>query len=243
MSRADTCTIWYSRHGAQKMSKPFAWSWSALNSYETCPYRHNLTKIVKAYPEKENPQMVAGQLFHRALELRIEKGKSLPQDMAYIEPTIKRLEEVAREGTICAERRIGLTRDFEECGYFDKQVWLRTVIDCQIDLPDRSLITDWKTGKVKDDYDQLALSAAVKFAITPECDKVTTSYFWFSQGKITRETFVRDDAPRIWQNIMPRVIKLERAIIENDFPKKQSGLCREHCPCINCEHNGNYQGA
>lgn len=224
------------------MSKPFAWSWSALNSYETCPRRHFLTKVAKAYPEKQNQAMIDGQNFHRAIELRIEKGKTLPQDMAYIEPTIQRLEQVAKGGTIVAERKIGLTRDFEECEYFDKKVWLRTVIDCQIDLPDRSLITDWKTGKVKEDYDQLALSAAVKFAITPTTEKVTTSYFWFAAHRVTRESFVRADAPRIWQNILPRVIKLERALVEQDFPPKQGGLCKDYCPCVNCEYNGQYRG-
>lgn len=224
------------------MGKPFAWSWSALDSFETCPRRHNLTKVVKAFPEQENQQMRDGQLFHRALELRIEKGKTLPPHMKKCEPIVQRLESLARDGDICAERKIGLTRDFEECGYFDNGVWLRVVLDCQIDLPDRSLIIDWKTGKSKEGYDQLALSAAVKFAITPTADKVTTSYFWFQENRITSETFVREDAPRIWQDFMPRVIKLERAIVENDFPPKQSGLCREHCPCINCEFNGKYQG-
>lgn len=225
------------------MGKPFAWSWSALLSYESCPRRHNLTKIVKAFPEKQNAAMLEGQRRHRALELRVDKGKTLPDDMEQYEAVVQRLERVAQGGTMYAERKIGLTRDFEECEFFDKQVWLRTVVDCQIDLPDRSLVIDWKFGKVKDDYDQLAITAAVKFAITPETEKVTTSYFWLQAGHITNESFVRKDAARIWQNIMPRVIKLERAIIDNDFPPKQSGLCREHCPCINCEFNGKYQGA
>lgn len=224
------------------MSKPFAWSWSALDSYETCPRRHFLTKIAKAYPEKQNAQMLAGQQFHKALELRVDRGKRLPDDMAYCEPYIQKLEDLARGGTIVAERKIGLTRDFEECEYFDKAVWLRVVVDCQIDLPEKSLVIDWKTGKVKEGYDQLALSAAVKFAITPDTERVDTAYFWFQAKHITKESFVRDDAAGIWQNLIPRVNKLERAIIDNDFPPKQSGLCREHCPCINCEYNGKYQG-
>ncbi len=224
------------------MSKPFAWSWSALESYETCPRRHFLTKIAKAYPEKQNPQMLAGQQFHRALELRVERHKRLPDDMQYCEPIIRRLEKAAEGGTIVAERKIGLTRNFEQCEYFDPQVWLRVVVDCQIDRGSTSMVIDWKTGKVKEGYDQLAISAAVKFAITPTTEKVITSYFWFQANHVTRETFVREDVPGVWQNIIPRVKKLEDAIANNDFPPRQSGLCREHCPCITCPHNGHYQG-
>lgn len=225
------------------MRKPFAWSWSALNSFETCPKRHFLTKIVKAFPEKQNPQMIAGQQFHRALELRIERGKSLPKEMQSCESTVRMLEEAAAKGgTLVAERKIGVTEDLKECEYFDKNVWLRVVLDAQLDIGPWSMIIDWKTGKIKEDYDQLALSAAVKFALSPETERVTTGYFWFQENRITQEKFVRADAVGIWRNILPRVNKMREAIENNDFPPKQSGLCREHCPCVNCEFNGKYNG-
>jgi CRISPR/Cas system-associated exonuclease Cas4 (RecB family) len=215
------------------VSKPFAWSWSAIDSFETCPRRHFLTKIAKAYPEKQNAKMLAGQAFHRALELRVERHKTLPED----------LEHSAQGGTIVAERKIGLTRDFRECEYFDRDVWLRVVVDCQVDKGNKALVIDWKTGKVKEGYDQLALTAAVKFAISPDLEEVQSAYFWFEAGHVSKEKFVRADVPGIWQNMLPRVQKLEDAIANSNFPPKQSGLCKEYCPCINCEFNGNYQGA
>lgn len=33
------------------MSKPVAWSYSALTSFETCPHRHYETKIAKTIKE------------------------------------------------------------------------------------------------------------------------------------------------------------------------------------------------
>lgn len=225
------------------MKKPFAWSWSALNSFETCPRRHFLTKIAKAFPEKQNPQMLAGQQFHRALELRIEKHKRLPEDMQACESTVRMLEAYAEKGgSLVAERKIGVTEDLKECEYFDRNVWLRVVLDAQLDMGSFSMIIDWKTGKIKEDYDQLALSAAVKFALSPQTEKVTTGYFWFQEQRITSETFVREDAVHIWRDILPRVQSMREAIQENNFPPKQSGLCKAHCPCINCEFNGNYTG-
>jgi len=226
------------------MDKPFAWSWSALDSFETCPRRHQLVKVVKAFPEKQNPQMLAGQQFHKALELRVERGKSLPPDMKQYEPIIQRLEKSAEGGTMVAERKIGLTRDLQECEYFDKAVWLRTVVDCQIDsgCGKKAMVLDWKTGKVKEGYDQLALTAAVKFAISPTLERASTAYVWFQANSITKENFVRDDVAGIWRNILPRVAKLENALATGKFPAKQSGLCRAHCPVTTCEHNGNFQG-
>lgn len=225
--------------------KPFAWSWSALDSYETCPRRHHLTKVVKAFPEKQNAQMLEGQRFHKALELRVERGKTLPDYMQKTcEPIIQRLQQSAEGGTMVAERKIGLTRDFQGCEFFDKNVWLRTVVDCQIDKGQNALVLDWKTGKKKEGgYDQLALTAAVKFSLQPELAKVTTAYVYFSDPEpVVKETFVRADVPGIWNNIIPRVAKIEQSLATNYWPAKQSGLCRNHCPCVNCEHNGNFEG-
>jgi hypothetical protein len=222
--------------------KSFAWSWSALDSFETCPRRHQLTKVVKAFPEKQNAAMLAGQQFHKALELRVERGKRLPPDMTQYEPILQRLEKSAEGGTMVAERKIGLTRDLKECEYFDRDVWLRTVVDCQIDKGNRAMVLDWKTGKVKDGYDQLALTAAVKFAINPELERVDTAYVWFQANAITKESFVREDVAGIWRNLLPRVAKIEDALASGKFPAKKSGLCKAYCPCTTCEHNGNYTG-
>lgn len=223
------------------MAKPFAWSWSALDSYESCPRRHHLVKVIKAFPEVQNAQMVAGQKFHKAMELRVERDKSLPADMKQYEPIVARLLRAGEGGTIQAERKIGLTKDFQPCEYFAKDVWLRTVVDCQIDKGQNAMVLDWKTGKKKTDgYDQLALTAAVKFAVNPELEKVITAYVWFQDpDPITSETFVREDVPGIWKNLLPRVAKIEQSLATNIWPAKQSGLCRAHCPCINCEFNGN----
>jgi len=221
------------------MSKPFAWSWSALDAYEQCPRRYHLTKVIKAFPEQQNAQMLEGQKFHRALELRVDRGKTLPKEYAYCEPIVQRLQQAAQGGTMIAERKIGITRDLKECEFFDKAVWLRTVVDCQIDKGYNAMVLDWKTGKKKTGYDQLALTAAVKFALQPDLRQVTTAYVYFSDpDPVVKETFVRDDAPGIWQNMLPRVGKIEDSLAKDYWPPKQSGLCRAHCPCINCEFNG-----
>lgn len=230
------------------MAKPFAWSWSALSSFETCAYRHYLVKIIKAYAEATNPKMLEGQKFHKACELRLGRKKRLPDNMQQYEPIMHKLESAAVGGVLTTEKKIGLTRDLHECDYFAPDVWLRTVIDLQIDKGSRSLIVDYKTGKVKEGYDQLSLSAAVKFAITPETERVDTAYMWFEANQLDKETFVREDTAGIWENILPRVTKLERAIETGVFPKMPSGLCRGgrngevYCPCENCEFNSKFKG-
>lgn len=221
------------------MPKPFAWSWSALDAYESCPRRYHLTKIVKAYPEPVNEQMLEGQRFHKALELRVDRGKTLPEQYAYCEPIVARLERSAQGGTMVAEQKIGLTEDLQRVDFFDRKVWLRTVVDCQIDKGHNALVLDWKTGRKKLGYDQLALTAAVKFAVSPELEKVTTAYVYFSDpSPIVQESFVRDDVAGIWRNMLPRVGKIQASLANDDWPAKESGLCKNHCPCIGCEHNG-----
>lgn len=219
------------------MKKPFTWSWSTVDSFETCPRRHHLTKVIKAFPEQQNAQMLEGQRVHKALELRVARKKTLTGEYSKYEPMMQKIIGIAEGGTIEAEKKIGLTRDFKETGYFDNDVWLRSVLDVQIDLPGRALILDYKTGKIKTVYDQLALSAAVKFAITPGLKSVTTGYLWLNEAvPITQEKIVAPDVPGIWENMLPRVIKIEKALESGDFPPKPSGLCRGYCPCTGCEY-------
>jgi len=90
------------------------------------------------------------------------------------------------------------------------------------------------TGKRKPS-DQLSLYAAYIFSHYENVDTVTTSFVWLKENKLDNETFTRDKMGEIWQNLMPRITRLERAYEKNSWPAKPSGLCpwcplgRERC--------------
>lgn len=222
------------------MSKPFAWSYSTLSSFETCPRRHNLTKITKEVVEGQSDAMAWGNKVHKALELRIKDRQPLPDTLASYEPFALSIETAGQGGMIQAEQKMALDRDFNPTGYFAKDVWARAITDVTIIKGDKGFVGDWKTGKPTPASAQLALCAAATWAYHPHLEKIVTSFVWLSQGTTTNEVYKRDELSAIWQRLMPRVTRLEQAIESGTFPPKPSGLCREWCPVPKrlCEHSG-----
>jgi hypothetical protein len=112
------------------------------------------------------------------------------------------------------------------------------VVDIGLRQGNTLLALDYKTGKTKDDFDQLRLFAALLFALYPEAETVKAGYVWLQANKVTKQTFSREDTVSIWNDFLPRVARLEQAHKDKRWPVKPSGLCRAWCPCTGCEHNG-----
>lgn len=213
-----------------------AWSYSALNSFETCPKRHYLTKVAKTVREPDTEALRWGNSVHKALEDRVRHGTPLPTGMTQWESLIQRLERTP--GELMAERQLALNAAFKPVDWFAKDVWVRGIVDVGVVADDKVLALDYKTGKPKPDSDQLALFAALLLHYHPQADKVVTGFVWLKDKTITQQTYTRDQLTELWNTFLPRVKRLENAKANNHWPAKPSGLCRNWCPCTGCEHNG-----
>ena len=219
-------------------TKPKAWSYSALTSYETCPRRHYETKVIKRVKEPETEALRWGSAVHKALEMRVKKDKPLPTGMTQWEPLVQKIANVG--GFTLTESQYALDENFNSVHWFHKDVWMRMILDFG-KLRDTSLLAlDYKTGKVKEDIDQLKLFAAVMFKIYPDVEKIVTGYVWLKDKKVTKETFQREQLPDLWGAFIPRVNRLQAAHDQNDWPEKPSGLCRAWCPVTACQFNGRH---
>lgn len=218
--------------------KPIAWSHSALNSFETCPRRHNLIKVAKKVKEGQSEAMLWGNQVHKHLELRVTDKKPLPDHLAPYDGLIKKFE--CKPGQLFAEKSMALTVDFKPTTWFAKDVWCRAKIDLHLDEGERVIAIDWKTGKPKPDSDQLKLTAAFIFHHKPYVTKVKTSFIWLGHNRVDNETFTRDQLPEIWNGFLPRIDRWNNAFAQNHWPAKPSGLCRKHCPVPKsmCEFSG-----
>ena len=224
------------------MSKPVAWSYSSLTSFEGCPHRWAEVRIFKRITEPQTEHTLWGNRVHKAFEDRIGRGAPFTKELEQYGPIAARIAEKAKGCTVATEQKIAMTKDFKETAYFAKDVWLRTILDLSIEKGTRAVIIDYKTGKKNPDSAQLQLSAATYFATRPWIDRITNTFLWLQSGETTTETFERDDAHKIWQDFIPRVSRLEQAVELQKFPKRPSGLCRAWCPVHTCEHNGKYTG-
>lgn len=232
----------------------FAWSWSALESFETCPKKHYHTRIKKDYVEPEGEPMKWGKQVHDALANRISKGRRLPETMPYDKQVDEVLKNSDRTQVVMkTEQQLAVTEDMRPCEYFDKRVdpWCRVVADVLKIREDAGVarIVDWKTGKGKFypdpvtgentcDSDQLALSAAIVFAHYPKIDTAWTQFVWLQEDVVTDALITRADLPKFWSRMLPRVDKMEQAYRTTEYLPKPSGLCVRHCPVTGCPYHG-----
>jgi len=220
-----------------------SWSYSVLNSFETCPRRHYLTKVAKTVVEQQNEQMLHGNRVHKALEMRLKEKRPLPVDMAGYEKYAVRVEQSAIGGRLFAEQQLALDARLNKTSWFGKGAntpWVRVITDFTVLKGNKAFIGDWKTGRREPESAQLRLSAAATFAVMPEVDVIHNSFVWLKEQKVDAEVFRRGDAPTIWQEFAPRVRKLEKAHEDQQWPPRPSGLCRKYCPVPHhmCEHRG-----
>lgn len=216
---------------------PKPWSWSALDSFETCPRRHYELKVAKSVREKPSQALVYGREVHDALDKRVKYKISLPSDLQPLEPKVAALEKMG--GIIMAEEELALTQDLKKTDWFGRNVWVRLKIDVQVHLGTSILLGDWKTGKMSDDWGQLITTAHLKFQLHPQLETAGLFFIWTKYNDKSRRVVTREEAALEWaNNLMPRVAKYQRAFDINEFPEKPSGLCRNHCPVKACQHNG-----
>lgn len=208
-----------------------------MTSFETCPRKHYHTKVAKDIPDPPGEAAMWGQAVHKHLEERAKSSKPLPDHLKHCEPIVAKI--LSHDGKRLVEEQIALTRDLRPTTWFGKDVWCRGVVDIGIVNDKNAVILDWKTGKRKPDNDQMKLFAAFAFKQYAWIEKVTTAFVWLQENKTDKEVFVREEHEAgIWQEVMPRVIRMENAYAKDSWPAKPSGLCKKYCPVRSCEFYG-----
>lgn len=240
--------------------KPPAWSHSALESFETCPRKHEQVKVLKFFAEPKNDAASWGDEFHRAAEVYIKAAAErrpiygvdeaiagmdehtmLPKNMVQYAPYLRPFIE--RPGKTFAERKYALTIGLTPCGFFDKATWLRAIIDVLTLNGSVAHVDDHKTGRNrKKDMQQLIVFALATFYTHPEIDTVHTAYHWlqhgFGEDAKDREVFYRYQIPDLWMQLVPKLERYKAAFGAGIFQPKPSGLCKRHCPVNTCEYWG-----
>lgn len=209
-------------------ARPIFWSHSVLNSFETCPRRHYLTKVVKTVTEPQTEALLWGNQVHKAFEDRLNGVSALPATLAGYEPILQKL--LNRNGKRLVEARWAIDSSFRPIGFRDRNAWCRAVVDYGIVGTQSAVLVDWKTGSRKPDSDQLKLTAAMAFAQHPYLESVHTTFVWLKEKKLDKDVFTREQKGDLWNEFLPRVARLEHAHATNTWHPKPSGLCGKWCP-------------
>lgn len=217
--------------------KPNAWSHSALDAFENCPKQYYQEKVLKRFPYVETPEMNWGKRVHKDFENFLLHGTPLPADLAMHHEFLTDFK--AQPGELAGEERIALDVAMKECAYFSRtqQVWYRGQVDAR--KRDRaagtSHILDHKTGKVKNDFTQLKGFAMWEFITQPDIHTCKVEYYWTQIRGTAGETYHREQLPEIIQFFAAKLHRFADAFLTENFPPKQSGLCRGWCPVTDCE--------
>lgn len=211
------------------MNQP--WTYSALESFETCPKKHYHTRVARDFKELPNESAAWGDRVHAALEQRVLNGTPLPEGMTQWETLAAKL--AALPGKKFTEMKAGIDSGFAPADY--KSSWSRGKVDLIVVHGPKALVLDYKTGKQKLTK-QLALYAGYVFSLFPDVEEVEAGFVWLKDRKISKETYYRSGVASIWQHFLPRVKKLEVAFEKDLWPERPSGLCRGWCPVKTCPH-------
>lgn len=217
-------------------AKAWSWSYSKLKNYRTCPRRYYDIDIQKLYGEESSPALDFGNKVHKAWEDRIGKGIPFDPEFANYEEAALRLLNVP--GKIMVEQQLAIRQDLAPCSWFDKQTWYRSKADFLAVNGVVALAIDYKTGKILEDAEQLALMAECVFSHYPEVQAVRTEYWWLADDAATKEIFYRNKRADTWARILPKVNELKNAHDTTTFPPKPNGLCRKHCIVTGCPNYG-----
>ena len=220
------------------MAINYSWSYSSLDLFIQCPHKYYRLKVKKDIKEPTSDHLVYGLDVHKAAEDYIKEGKPIPEKFAFIKPLLDRLN--AYEGKKLCEYRMGLTRNLEPCGFFDKGVWWRGVADLIILNGDSAKIVDYKTGKSSKHADtkQLEILSLAVFKHFPQVKRVKGGLLFVVANEFVKGDFDAEKSDIYWQRWLTNTGQLEKAFEFDVWNARPNFTCKKWCPVKDCVHNG-----
>jgi PD-(D/E)XK nuclease superfamily len=209
-----------------------AWTYSQLDSFESCPKKFYHLKVVRDVVEPPSVHTEWGTKVHTAFEDFINKGDPLPEGMTQWQSLANKLAKLP--GQKLTEVKFAIDANFQPAQW--KTSWSRGIADLLVIHGEKAAVMDYKTGKRKP-TEQLDLYANYVFHHYPQVNKVTTGFVWLKERRIDWKPLDRTSLPVTWQSLLPRVRKLESAYERDSWPARPSGLCNGWCPVTSCSFN------
>ncbi len=212
-------------------AKPIVFSYTMLDTADTCLHRVYRQYIKKDIPYVETPEMKRGKQIHTAMEYRIG-GKPLPENMRQWESLVA---PFARPGAR-SELKLGVTREGKPTDFFGNDVFLRGKVDVALINGTAAFLPDWKTGNSKYEHPfELQIQAVLLRAANPYLTKIAGLYVWLKENRIG-QSYDLSDTNSTWAQINNKVEVIKDAMQFGEWPKTKGPLCG-WCSVVDCEFN------
>jgi RecB family exonuclease len=216
------------------------WSFSKIKSFEQCPKQFYHEKVLKEYPFVKTQATIYGNAFHKAAELYIKDNEPLPDEFQFAQNFLDTL--AAKRGVKFCERKMGVKENLEACDFYDERAWFRGIADLLIIdvLGEVAWVVDYKTSKSSRyaDKGQLELMALAVFAHFPEIKKVRAGLVFVLVNDLVKHTYEEQDKADLWEKWIIKHNGLRAAAESDTWNARPNGLCKRHCPVVECIHNG-----
>lgn len=216
-----------------------AWSYSSIKTFDQCPKKYYHLKVAKDVKDEPGEAADYGTAVHEAAELFIKDGTPIPDKFSYMKPIVESLAGI--EGEKHTEMKLGVRKTgygFEPCGFFDKDVWWRGIVDLLIRDNHTAFMIDYKTGKSAKyaDMKQLDLMAGAIFVHFPEVMKIKSALAFVVSNEFPKKVHVREKLDQYLSVFNDQLDRLEHAELSGVWNPKSGPLCG-WCPVTECEHH------
>lgn len=210
-------------------------SFSSIKMFENCPLQYYEVRVAKSVVNTGGEATKWGERVHKHLEDRLKDGVALPPESQSSEAICVAMEQLAAGGELLVEQEATLNQSLQPTGWWSPDAWLRSKLDVNIIKGPWAAVFDWKTGKRRPDFSQLELFALQVFVHHPQVQTVHSKFLWIKEGKSDAEVYKRDQMPILWEKLLTRIKRIEKAAETNTWPAKPSGLC-PWCPVLTCQY-------
>lgn len=217
--------------------RPFTWSFSALQDFEGCPLRYAHRRFFCDVTEPETEAQRWGNRVHKAGELHV-LGQDHKDPEAFA--VVQKYAELFRSAGAEAEIEVCLNENMKPVSWFAKDAWFRMKLDILLTQPHQTTYADYKTGKQKDDYDQLEVCCAMLSVVRPEIEVFNGKYIWLREQTTSGRIIPKSEIPQLMEKTLGRIARMKKAWESGNFPARPSGLCRwstGQCPAYDkCQY-------
>lgn len=215
-----------------------AWSFSRYQTYQQCPAKLKYSAIMKL-KEPKNDAMERGSMIHLLAEHFVKgeiKGK-FPPELVNFKDELTRLRTMYKKisQSMAVEDQWAFRADWSETTWGDwNECWLRIKLDLAHHEDDETLIvTDWKTGKFREDknaeyLEQLELYALTALLLHDHIQTVKPRLVYLDIGVVYPLVgepiiYTRADIPRLKKAWEKRVAPM---LSDTVFAPRPNNLCR-----------------
>lgn len=200
-----------------------SWSFSALKTFEKCPYETFL-KSVKRLKQESGDAAARGNQIHDLAEEYVRGNIEFPNELEKMKVDYEWLHDTFISGDVILEDEWGYNKDWDPTGWMAEDVWNRTKLDAMVFESETSaLVIDHKTGRRFGNElkhgEQLMLYAIVAFLRYPKLQHIRVANWYIDHNEKLERNYTREAAMMFLPRWTERGITMTTA---TDFPPKPS---------------------